>query len=225
MIVRELEMRLLLIEDDPMIGMAIEQALKDASYSVDWTQDGQMGLNAILTQEYGLLLLDLGLPNKDGLDILKSVRDARIAVPVIIITARDAVEDKVLGLDRGADDYLLKPFSIDELLARIRAVVRRNQGVSSSMLSNGDMVLDNTSGRLMRSDIEYQLSAREFTLMRIFMLSPGRVYSKSELENQIYGWNEEVASNALEVVIHGLRKKLGKEAIKNIRGLGWMVNR
>jgi len=217
-------MRVLLIEDDPLIGGAVEQALKDASYSVDWCKDGQEGLSAALVQDYSLMLLDLGLPKKGGFAVLKEIRDQAIKLPVIITTAQDAIEDRIKGLDLGADDYLVKPFSIDELLARVRAVVRRNQGSASSKLVSGDLMLDKTTGEISIGDNQYLLSAREFSLMRLLMLRPGRVLSKTELEDQIYGWNEEVASNAVEVIIHGLRKKLGKDAIKNIRGLGWMVS-
>lgn len=218
-------MRILLIEDDPLIGEAIHQAMKDASYSLDWCKDGQTGLTAACTQEYSLMLLDLGLPKKSGFEILNTLREESIQIPVIITTAQDAVEDRIKGLDMGADDYLVKPFSIEELLARTRAVIRRNQGAASSILSNGSLTLDKATGELIQNETAYTLSAREFSLMRLLMLRPGRVFSKSELEEQIYGWNEEIASNAVEVIIHGLRKKLGKDTIKNIRGLGWMVDR
>ena len=218
-------MRILLIEDDPLIGTAIQQALKDASYSVDWSKDGQEGLNAARFQDYSLMLLDLGLPKKGGFEVLKVLRDQAIHIPVIITTAQDAVEDRIKGLDLGADDYLVKPFAIAELLARARAVIRRNQGAASSLLSSGEIVLDKATGELTRGEQKHKLSAREFALMRLLMLRPGRVLSKSELEEQIYGWDEEIVSNAVEVIIHGLRKKIGKEAIKNIRGLGWMVDK
>ena len=216
-------MRILLIEDDPLIGTAIEQALKDASYSIDWTKDGLSGLASAQVEDYRLILLDLGLPKKNGFDVLYALREEGCKTPVIIITAQDAVEDKIKGLDLGADDYLVKPFSIEELLARTRAVIRRNQGAASSLLSNGELTLDNATGELTMGNQTYHLSAREIALMRLLLLRPGRILSKSELEGQIYGWNEEVASNAVEVIIHELRKKLGKNTIKNVRGLGWMV--
>lgn len=218
-------MRVLLIEDDPLIGKAIQQALKDASYSIDWAKDGQTGLTSAQVEDYSLILLDLGLPKKNGFEILHVLRTEDCKTPVIIITAQDAVEDRIKGLDLGADDYLVKPFSIDELLARTRAVIRRNQGVASSILSNGEINLDNATGEITKGKETYNLSAREFALMRLLMLKPGRILSKSELEEQIYGWNEEVASNAVEVIIHELRKKLGKDTIKNVRGLGWMVSK
>ena len=217
-------MRILLVEDDPLIGTAIEQALKGSHYSVDWVKDGQQGLTAAMTHEYSAVLLDLGLPTKDGMEILKTLRDQHNGIPIIITTARDAVEDRIKGLDLGADDYLIKPFRITELQARIRAVIRRNQGASRSTLECGDLVLDKAKGECFQAGKPVTLSAREITLMRILMLRPGRAFSKAELEEQVYGWNEEVASNAIEFIIHGLRKKLGKEAIKNIRGLGWMIN-
>jgi two-component system OmpR family response regulator len=195
------------------------------SYSVDWAKDGQSGLISAQAEDYSLILLDLGLPKKNGFEVLKALRDQHYPIPAIIITAQDAVEDRIKGLDLGADDYLVKPFSIDELLARARAVIRRNQGVASSVLANSELSLDETTSQLSKDDQSYELSAREFALMRLLLLKPGRILSKAELEEQIYGWNEEVASNAIEVIIHGLRKKLGKTTIKNVRGLGWMVNK
>lgn len=218
-------MRILLIEDDSLIGTAIQQALKDASYSLDWSQDGQTGLTAAQTEDYSLILLDLGLPKKHGFDILKTLREQSYQIPTIIITAQDAIEDRIKGLDLGADDYLVKPFSIDELLARTRAVIRRHQGAISSLLSNSELTLNEATSELTQGNDTHLLSAREFALIRLLLLKPGRILSKSELEEQIYGWNEEVASNAIEVIIHGLRKKLGKNTIKNVRGLGWMVNK
>lgn len=218
-------MRILLVEDDQLLGTAIEQSLKDAAYSVDWTRDGQSGLTSALTEDYSLVLLDLGLPKKNGFEILQALREQGVSVPVIITTARDAVEDRIKGLDLGADDYLIKPFSVSELQARVRAVVRRNHGASSSLLTNGALTLNKATMELSQDGQMFQLSAREFALMRVLMLRPGRVFSRSDLEEQIYGWNEEVASNAVEVIIHGLRKKIGKSGIKNIRGLGWLVSK
>ena len=216
-------MRILLVEDDRLIGTAIEQALKDASYALDWLQDGALVESAVKTQDYTIILLDLGLPNKNGFEILRWLRASENTVAVIIITARDDVDDRIEGLDLGADDYLVKPFSISELQARIRAVIRRKQGAASSLLSNSEMTLNIASCEVTRKGDTQQLSAREFTLLRTLMMRCGKVFSREQLEEQIYGWNEEVASNAIEFIIHGLRKKLGKDAIKNIRGLGWMV--
>jgi two-component system OmpR family response regulator len=218
-------MRILLVEDDPLIGEALGQALRDASYTVDWVQDGQLGLAAAKSHEYSVLLLDLGLPRKSGFEVLASLRNSQNNLPTIIVTAQDQVDDRIKGLDLGADDYLVKPFSVSELQARIRAVTRRSQGSASSILTCGGLSLDEASAAVTQNDENFSLSAREFTLLRLLMKRPGKIYSRSELEDQIYGWDEEVASNAIEFIIHGLRKKLGKQTIKNIRGLGWMVSK
>ncbi len=217
-------MRILLVEDDESIGNAIKQALNDASYAVDWVQDGIIALSSLTTEDYSLVLLDLGLPGKNGLDVLHELRKTK-NIPVIIITARDAVEDRIQGLDLGADDYLVKPFSIDELHARIRAVVRRNHGVANPIISNSVLALDPATREVSRDGESYLLSAREYALLQTLMLRPGTIFSRDNLEESIYGWNEEVASNAIEFIIHALRKKLGKDAIKNIRGMGWMVSK
>tara|TARA_R110001583_G_scaffold52009_1_gene161810 strand:+ start:9204 stop:9860 length:657 start_codon:yes stop_codon:yes gene_type:complete len=218
-------MRLLLVEDDNLLGEAIRQALHDAAYAIDWVQDGSTALSTIKTQDYALVLLDLGLPQKDGIEVLSELRKAKNAVPIIIITARDAVEDRIKGLDYGADDYLVKPFLINELQARIRAVVRRNQGVADPILSNENLELNPVTREVKINNQTHLLSAREYAVLHALMLRPGTILSRDELEDRIYGWNEEVASNAIEFIIHGLRKKMGKEAIKNVRGLGWMVGK
>jgi two-component system OmpR family response regulator len=218
-------MRILLVEDDSLIGRAVEQALQDAALAVDWVQDGDTALSAIETEEYSLVLLDLGLPKKDGYEVLRLLRQNKHTVPVIIITARDAVDDRIKGLDYGADDYLVKPFSIDELQARIRAVIRRNHGNATPLLGNDLLSLDPASHEVSCDSKVHSLSSREYALLHALMLRPGSILSRSELEERIYGWNEEVASNAIEFIIHGLRKKLGKDAIKNVRGLGWMVSK
>jgi len=217
-------MRTLLVEDDELIGKAIKQALGDASFAVNWVQDGKTAISCLKTEEYALVLLDVGLPKKNGLEVLQELR-RNINIPVIIITARDAVEDRIKGLDLGADDYLVKPFSIDELHARIRAVVRRNNGIANPILSNSIFDLNPATGEVTRNEKVFPLSAREYALLHALMLRPGSIFSKESLEETIYGWNEEVASNAIEFIIHGLRKKLGKDAIKNIRGMGWMVSK
>ena len=219
-------MRILLVEDDLMIGDAIQDALKGASYAVDWVKNGQSALNALSTQNYELILLDLGLPGKDGFDILRSIRGKDNPVPVLIVTARDDLEDRIRGLDGGADDYLLKPFEIAELLARMRAVLRRKGGAASPLLTNGVVSLDPATREAWVDGTEkLQLSNREFALMQALMVRPGAILSRSELEERIYGWGEEVESNAVEFLIHVLRKKLGSGAIKNVRGVGWMVSR
>ncbi len=216
-------MRILLVEDDELIGKAVKQALNDSSHAVDWVRDGVTASSSVDLEDYALVLLDLGLPHKDGLDVLKDIRSNKKSMPVIILTARDSIEDRIKGLDLGADDYLVKPFSIDELHARIRAVIRRKNGVADPVLRNSVMVLNPSTHEVTRGDKSYTLSAKEYALLHALMLRPGNIYSRDQLEESLYGWNEEVASNAIEFLIHSLRKKLGKDAIKNIRGMGWMV--
>ena len=215
----------MLVEDDAPLGNAVKLALHDASYAVDWVQDGESALRAIELEEYALILLDLGLPKKDGLDVLRELRKDKNKLPVIIITARDAVEDRIRGLDYGADDYLVKPFSIDELHARIRAVIRRNHGVADPVLSNNIITLNPVNREVSRNDQSFQLTAKEYALLHALMLRLGAILSREKLEESIYGWNEEVASDAIEFIIHALRKKLGKDVIKNVRGMGWMVTK
>ena len=219
-------MRVLLVEDDSMIGEAIQGALKDASYATDWVQNGQTALHTLAYQHYDIVLLDLGLPGKDGLDVLKSIRSKDNPVPVLIITARDHVNDRISGLDCGADDYMIKPFEITELLARMRAVLRRKGGAATLLLTNGTISLDPATREAQVNDGEaMQLSNREFALLQAMMVRPGAILSRSELEERIYGWGEEVESNAVEFLIHSVRKKLGSDMIKNIRGIGWMVSK
>ena len=218
-------MRVLLIEDDQMLGSALVQALQDASYAVDWVQDGATASTALEHHEYELVLLDLGLPNRDGLDVLRRVRAAGDPTPVLVITARDTIDQRIEGLDVGADDYLGKPFAVGELLARMRALVRRSAGATTSVLSNGVVSLELATKCAIVDGVECLLSAREFALLQALMLRPGAVLSRAQLEQSIYGWGEEVESNAVDVIIHGLRRKLGVERIRNVRGLGWMVER
>ncbi|MRT31065.1 MULTISPECIES: response regulator transcription factor [Herbaspirillum] len=219
-------MRVLLVEDDAMIGEAIQAALKDASYAVDWIKDGQIAITTITSQHYDIALLDLGLPGKDGLDVLRSIRAKDIPIPLLIITARDGLDDRLQGLDGGADDYVLKPFQMAELLARMRAVLRRKGGIASPLLTNGLLSLDPASKEAsLRDGGSIQLSNREFALLQALLMRPGAILSRSELEDRIYGWNEEVESNAVEYLIHSLRRKLGGDIIKNVRGVGWMVSK
>ena len=218
-------MRVLLVEDDSMIGETASHALKDASYAVDWVREGEAALAATATQTYDVVLLDLGLPKKDGLAVLRSIRSADNPVPVLIVTARDALQDRIAGLDAGADDYVLKPFEMAELLARMRAVVRRKGGQATPLLSNGSIALDPATREVRSGDETVRLSAREFSLLQALMVRPGAILSRSELEDRLYGWGEEVESNAVEFLIHSLRKKLGNAAIKNVRGVGWMVSK
>lgn len=219
-------MRILLVEDDPMIGEALEGALKDASYATDWVKNGLLALAAVQAQHYDLVLLDLGLPGKDGLEVLDSIRGANNPVPLLIITARDTLDDRLRGLDGGADDYLLKPFETVELLARIRAVLRRHGGSAQSRLDNGIVSLDLLSKEASTEEHPgVLLSHREFALLQALLIRPGAILSRSELEDRLYGWGNEVESNAVEFLIHGLRRKLGSQVIKNVRGMGWMVSK
>jgi two-component system OmpR family response regulator len=218
-------MRVLIVEDDPMIGEAVQVALKNASYAADWVKDGLTALDAVNSQNYDLILLDLGLPAKDGLDVLTRIRAKGNSVSLLIITARDGLDDRVRGLDGGADDYVLKPFEIAELLARMRAVLRRKSGKALPVLSNGMVSLDPaTRQATMNRGSPVQLSNREFALFQALMVRPGAILSRSELEDRVYGWGEEVESNAVEFLIHSLRRKLSSDVIRNVRGAGWMVS-
>ena len=219
-------MRVLLVEDDAMIGEAIQGALKDAAYAADWVQDGATALASLVGQHYDLVLLDLGLPGKDGLEVLHSIRAKDNPVPLLIITARDGLDARLSGLDGGADDYLLKPFEMAELLARMRAVLRRKAGAAVSLLGNGIVSLDPATRQAMAADgAPVALSHREFSLLQALLVRPGAILSRSDLEDRIYGWGDEVDSNAVEFLIHSLRRKLGRDTIKNVRGAGWMVSK
>jgi two-component system OmpR family response regulator len=218
--------RVLLVEDDPMIGDAVHGALKDASYAADWVKDGQSALTALSCQAYDLVLLDLGLPGRDGLEVLTGIRAANNPLALLILTARDGLDDRLRGLDAGADDYIVKPFEMAELLARMRAVLRRKGGNAAPLLSNGVVSLDPaTREATVNGGSTVLLTGREFALLRALLLRPGAILSRSDLESRIYGWGEEVESNAVEFLIHALRRKLGSEVIKNVRGAGWMVSR
>jgi two-component system, OmpR family, response regulator len=216
-------MRVLLVEDDQMIGEAVQGELRDSSYAVDWVRDGRLALTSLATHVYDAILLDLGVPGADGIEVLRTVRRADNPVPLIIITARDSVEDRIRGLDEGADDYLVKPFDMSELRARMRAVIRRRGGQATPVMTNGVLTLDPATREATSGDTVTRLSSREFALLQALMIRPGAILSRAELEERIYGWNEEVESSAVEFLIHSLRKKLGAAAIKNVRGVGWMV--
>jgi two-component system response regulator QseB len=218
-------MRVLVVEDDPMIGRAVADGLSGDGYAVDWVRDGAAAELALLHGPYDLAVLDLGLPRKDGFDVLKSLRHARIEVPVLIITARDAVADRVAGLDHGADDYLVKPFDLDELLARARAVVRRRAGRASPEVSFGALTLDPVKRTVSFRGGPVELSAREFAVLEALMREPGAVVSRAKLEDSVYGWGEEVGSNSVEVHLHHLRRKLDPGLIRNVRGVGYRVAR
>ena len=220
-------MRILLVEDDAMISESICASLKDASYAVDSVDNGQIVETAVRSQNYDIVLLDLGLPGKDGLMVLKLLRQSHPNLPVIILTARDDIDSRLSGLDGGADDYMIKPFDMSELLARMRVALRRRSNQATSQLHNGPIVLDLSNYQVSIDGIDQSilLSNKEFSILQALMLHPGQIYSRSELEDKVYGWGEEVESNAIDFLIHALRKKIGKEHIKNIRGVGWMVSK
>jgi len=218
-------MRVLLVEDDLMISDAVEQALKDSTYAVDAVHDGQSALIPLSAENYDVILLDLGLPGMGGFEVLHYIRAKKIDISVIILTARDSVEDRIRGLDEGADDYLIKPFEMVELLARLRAVIRRASGSGNPILTNGVISLDPISREASIEGRSARLSAREFSLLQSLLLRPGAILSRQELEDHIYGWNEEIESNVVEYLIHSIRKKLGNGVITNVRGLGWMVSK
>ena len=217
-------MRVLVVEDDIMIGEAVTETLREASYAVDWVRDGTQAINAVTTDHYDMVLLDLGLPGKDGLAVLRAIRSAGLNLPVIIITARDALEDRIAGLDEGADDYVLKPFDLGELTARMRALFRRSSGQAEPILGTDRVSLDPATREARVPGAEpVRLSHREFSLLQALLLRPGAILSRSALEDRLYGWGEEVESNAVEYLIHSVRKKLGADTIKNVRGVGWMI--
>jgi two-component system OmpR family response regulator len=218
-------MRVLLIEDDRMVGAAMAQALKDAAYAVDWVTDGEMAIEAAQVETYDLALLDLSLPPPDGLTVLARFRNLNRQLPTIIVTARDGVEDRIKGLDFGADDYLVKPFEIGELLARMRAVLRRQGSGASPILSNGTSSLDPATHEASHAGKTCRLTSREFALLQALLVHPGTILSREDLQRHIYGWNEEVESNVVEFLIHSIRKKLGPTVIRNVRGIGWLVDR
>jgi two-component system response regulator QseB len=216
-------MRLLLVEDDTMIGDSVRQGLRQDGFAVDWVQDGEAAELALRTTEYALILLDLGLPQKSGLEVLRTLRRTGNPIPVLILTARDAVADRVRGLDDGADDYLVKPFALDELAARIRALLRRHSGRADPLVTYGDLILNPATHQVTWRGQEVALSGHEFAVLQALLERPGAVLSRVQLEERLYGWEEEVASNAVEVHIHHLRHKLDPALIRTIRGVGYMV--
>jgi two-component system OmpR family response regulator len=217
-------MRILLIEDDTQIGQGLLRALKDASFSVDWVRNGDLGRTAIQDGSYTTILLDLGLPGMGGLDLLRWLRAANNATPVLIITALHDVDTRVAGLDLGADDYLTKPFQSKELLARIRAVLRRKSGFASATMGNARVTLDINSRQLTFDGHTEEVSAREYSLLLALLERPGAILSREQLEERLYGWGEEVESNAVDAVIYNVRKKFGNTIIRNVRGLGWTIS-
>ena len=216
-------MRLLLTEDDVMIGEAVQRGLRQLGFAVDWVRDGSTAAQALEVEPYDLLLLDLGLPGRSGLALLAELRARGCATPVVIITARDAVSDRVAGLDAGADDYLVKPFELPELAARIRAVLRRQSGRASPQLTHRRVTLDPARREVTRDGVPVALAAREFEVLHALMEHPGRVLSRAQLEERLYGWGEEVESNVVEVYVHALRRKLGSDFIRTVRGAGYRL--
>jgi DNA-binding response OmpR family regulator len=216
-------MRVLLVEDDSMIGDSLRKGLRLEGFTVDWVQDGRAAELALETTEYALVLLDLGLPKKDGLAVLRGWRQRELTVPVLILTARDAVPERVKGLDSGADDYLVKPFDLTELLARMRALLRRQTGRARDLIEVGKLRLDPVAHTVEYREQPVPLSAREFALLHALLETPGAVLSREQLEDRLYGWGEEVESNAVEVHIHNLRRKLSPQLIRTVRGVGYRL--
>jgi len=216
-------MRVLLVEDDPMVGKAVQQGLTHAGMAVDWVQDGRSADLSLAQGVYDATVLDLGLPRKDGLSVLTGLRSRRNNVPVLIVTARDAVRDRVAGLNAGADDYLVKPFDLEELVARVRALIRRHAGSGRATLECGELVVDPIGKTVTLAGRRIEVSAREFAILEALMRRPGAVLSREALEEAVYGWEREVASNAVEVHLHNLRRKLGSDMIRNVRGVGYRM--
>ena len=218
-------MRLLLVEDDTMIGESVLDLLRAEHYAVDWVKDGEMADTALRTQTYDLVLLDLGLPRRDGLSVLRSMRARKERIPVLIATARDSVQQRIEGLDAGADDYVLKPYDLDELLARIRALLRRAAGRAEPVYEHKGITINPATREVTVGGQPVVLSAREWAVLEPLLARPGLVLSRAQIEEKLYGWKDEISSNAVEVYIHGLRKKLGADLIQNVRGVGYMVPR
>ena len=221
-------MRLLIVEDDRLLGDAIQAGLTQAGFAVDWVCDGMAAENALagqLASDYAAMVLDLGLPRRDGLSVLKGIRQRGSTLPVLILTARDTIEDRILGLDSGADDYLLKPFDMGELLARLRALIRRAEGKATPRLEVSGIVLDPAAHTVSVDGSPIDLTAKEFALLHTLMLNAGRVLSRQQLEQHLYSWNDETGSNTIEVYVHHLRRKLGRDLIRNIRGIGYLIEK
>jgi two-component system OmpR family response regulator/two-component system response regulator QseB len=216
-------MRLLLVEDDVMIGESVLDALRGEGYAVDWVRDGAVADSALRTEQYDLVLLDLGLPKMDGIAVLKALRTRRETTPVLIATARDAVSARIAGLDAGADDYVLKPYDLDELSARIRALLRRAAGRAEPVFSYGRISLNPATHEALLDGEPVALSQREWAVLEALIARPGMILSRAQLEEKLYSWKDEISSNAVEVYVHSLRKKLGADLIRNIRGMGYMI--
>jgi len=218
-------MRILLVEDDLLLGDALQVGLRQAGHAVDWIRDGVGADTALATGDYAAAVLDLGLPRMDGLEVLRRLRAKKKALPVLILTARDTVDDRIRGLDAGADDYLVKPFDMGELTARLRALMRRAGGQPSPLLTAAGISLDPATRRVEYKGGEVELSAKEYALLHALMQQPGRALSRAQLEQHLYAWGDEIGSNAVEVYIHHLRRKLGADAIRTLRGIGYVMAR
>ena len=216
-------MRVLLVEDDEMIAQGLQTALRQAAFAVDWMRDGKSAGTALQTSNFDLVLLDLGLPHRDGIDVLRDLRKRGNATPVIILTARDEIQHRIAGLDAGADDYIVKPFDLDEVTARMRSVLRRAAGRGDSAIQHGDLRLDPVTRRVERDGVPVPLSGHEYAVLEALLQRPGAVLSRTQLEDRLYGWDEPIGSNAVEVYVHGLRRKLGSDAIRTLRGVGYFV--
>lgn len=216
-------MRLLLVEDDEILGDGIVAGLKEFSYSIDWMKDGNQAEPALLSADYDAVILDLNLPGQSGLDILSRLRNSGKTLPVLILTARDTLDDKIRGLDYGADDYMIKPFDLDELAARLRALIRRAHGRTHPLLQHLDLVMDIAKHTVTKDQVNIKLSAREFSLLQLLMENAGKVLSRPRIEDNLYSWGEEIESNTVEVHIHNLRKKIGVDVIKTVRGVGYVM--
>jgi two-component system OmpR family response regulator/two-component system response regulator QseB len=218
-------MRILLVEDDALLGDALQVGLRQAGHAVDWVRDGVSAETALIAEEYAAVVLDLGLPRMDGLDVLRHLRAKRKTLPVLILTARDTVDDRIRGLDAGADDYLVKPFDLGELNARLRALLRRAGGQSSPVLAAAGVTLDPATRRVECNDREVELSIKEYALLHALIQQPGRALSRAQLEQHLYAWGDEIGSNTVEVYIHHLRRKIGADAIRTLRGIGYVMPR
>ena len=218
-------MRLLLVEDDALIGETLIETLRDKGFAADWVKDGALADNTLKSHSYDLVILDLGLPKRSGMDVLRSLRLRGDSVPVLILTARDAIDDKVRGLNEGADDYVLKPFDLTELLARVTALVRRSAGHAETTFQFGDVTITPATREVSVAGSRVELSAREWAVLEPLIGRPGIVFSRSQLEQKVFGWHDDVSSNAIEVYVHSLRRKLGPGIIRNIRGIGYVVDK
>ena len=216
-------MRVLLVEDDAMIAQGLQTALRQAGFAVDLMRDGKSAAAALQTSTFDVVLLDLGLPHRDGLDVLRELRKRGDSTPVIVLTARDEIRDRIAGLDAGADDYIVKPFDLDEVMARMRSVLRRATGRGDSSIQHGELRLDLASRTVERNGTAVSVSAHEYAVLEALLQRPGAVLSRAQLEDRLYGWDDQIASNAVEVYIHGLRRKLGSDTIRTVRGVGYFV--